>query len=154
MTYSTNEPSTVTPVARTEEDKVARDLCVWLNSYPELPVSDLDFETLYPGREGMCLSLIQGKTFVTKRYILGGHMAECHFGIIYRIIPGESQDLKLHAVETLDKMGEWAYEHRPKLGAGVRAVRCEPTTRAACGGVQDNGDEDYQILMKLTYEVI
>lgn len=154
MTYSNEKQAAVVPVKRAEEDRVARCLAVWLNTFPELPVPTVDFERLEPGRTGMCLSLIQGKTYIQKRYIYGGHLAECHFGVIYRIVPGESPDLRLKAVEVLDRLGDWAYQNKPELGTGVRSIRCEPTTRGAAGCICENGDEDFQILMKLTYEVM
>ena len=41
----------------------------------------------------------------------------------------------------------------PDLGDGVRALKVEPTTQSSKFASYEGGIEDYQILMKLTYEV-
>lgn len=58
------------------------------------------------------------------------------------------------ADELLDSIGNWALDQNPNLGAGINVIRIEPTTRSALFAAYENGDEDHQILMKLTYEVI
>ena len=101
----------------------------------------------------MALSTIQG-TYITRRYILGGHQAEYQFKVIYRLKPGNSNDKRLKADELLDSLADWAADGGPDIGDDARVVRVEATTRSALFGAYDNGDEDHQILMKMTYEVI
>ena len=144
-------------VSREEENQIARRMILWANSFPGLPDNIYDgailYEQLVADEPCMALSTIQG-TYITKRDILGGHEAEYQYKIIYRIKPGSSMDERLKADELLDKFGDWALSNLPDLGNGMRVVRNEPTTRSALFDAYDNGDEDHQILMKLTYEVI
>lgn len=100
----------------------------------------------------MALSTIQG-TYITKRFILGGYQAEYQFKLIYRIKPGESNDKRLEADELLNHFGDWARKNLPDLGDEIRALRVEPTTQSSKFAAYEGGYEDYQILMKLTYEV-
>ena len=100
----------------------------------------------------MALSTIQG-TYITKQYILGGYQAEYQFKLIYRIKPGNSNDRRLEADELLNHFGDWARKNLPDLGDGVRALKVEPTTQSSKFASYEGGIEDYQILMKLTYEV-
>ena len=46
------------------------------------------------------------------------------------------------------------FEIKLDLGEGINALKVEATTRASLFAMYENGDEDHQILMKLTYEVI
>lgn len=98
------------------------------------------------------ISTIQG-TYITKRFILGGYQAEYQFKLIYRIKPGESNDKRLEADELLNHFGDWARKNLPDLGDEIRALRVEPTTQSSKFAAYEGGYEDYQILMKLTYEV-
>ena len=100
----------------------------------------------------MALSTIQG-TYITRRYILGGYQAEYQFKLIYRIKPGDSNDKRLEADELLNHFGDWARKNLPDLGEEIRALRVEPTTQSSKFAAYEDGYEDYQILMKLTYEV-
>ena len=100
----------------------------------------------------MALSTIQG-TYITRRYILGGYQAEYQFKLIYRIKPGDSNDKRLEADELLNHFGDWARNNLPDLGEKIRALRVEPTTQSSKFAAYADGYEDYQILMKLTYEV-
>lgn len=140
---------------KAEEDAIARRMMAWINSYPDLPsaIALIQYEQLPADAPGMAVSSIQG-TYITRRYIAGGHQAEYQFKIIYRIKPGTSNDKRLSADELLDQIGNWATAQKPDLGEGIRAIRIEPTTRSALFAAYENGDEDHQILMKLTYEVI
>lgn len=142
--------------SKTEEDEIARKLMVFINKCPNIP-PDIDrgsiqYEQLPDGVPAMAISTIQG-TAITRRYVTGGHEAEYQFKIIYRIQPGNSSSDRLDADETLDKISSWAMEQRPNLGGGINVRRIEPTTRSAVFAAYENGDEDHQILMKLTYEV-
>lgn len=143
--------------SRAEEEQIARRMMIWANTFPDLPTDIYDgtimYEQLRDDTPSMALSAIQG-TYITARYITGGHQAEYQYKVIYRIKPGNSMDKRLKADELLDKFGDWALLSPPDLGEGMRVVRNEPTTRSALFAAYDNGDEDHQILMKLTYEVI
>lgn len=141
--------------AAEEVDKISRSMSVWVNTFPEKPVGIIKYEFLNieQGEEtAMALSTIQG-TYITKRFILGGYQAEYQFKLIYRIKPGKSNDKRLEADELLNHFGDWARNQNPDLGDGIRALRVEPTTQSSKFAAYEDGYEDYQILMKLTYEV-
>jgi hypothetical protein len=161
MSLGTDNPRPL--VAAEEEDKISRNVLIWLNTFPGIPdevlsgnpVTPISFEFLRDNVPGMALSTIQAP-YITRRYILGGYEAEYQFKIICRVIPGNtaSTDKRLKADELLDRLGDWAQRSKPDLGEGIRALRVEPTTRSSKFAEYQNGDEDHQILMKMTYEVI
>ncbi len=102
----------------------------------------------------MALSTIQA-AYIVKKYILGGYQAEYQFKVIYRMKPGNSNDKRLKADETLNALGDWAASEKPPaIGDGRKVIRIEPTTRSSLFAMYENGDEDHQILMKMNYEVI
>lgn len=150
-------------VAAEEEDKISRNVLIWLNTFPDIPddvaagnpMTPINFEFLTYNRPCMALSTIQAP-YIVERYIIGGYKAEYQFKIIYRIIPGNTSgpDKRLKADELLDRFGDWASRGAPDLGSGIRALRVEATTRSSLFAMYENGDEDHQILMKLQYEVI
>lgn len=141
-------------VSAAEEDQVSRKLLAWLNTFPSKPVDLIRFEFLPADTEAMALSTIQA-AYITKKYILGGYQAEYQFKLIYRVKPGNSNDKRLKADELLNELGDWAASApRPDIGEGRKVIRVEPTTRSSMFAPYENGDEDHQILMKLTYEVI
>lgn len=150
-------------VTAEEEDKISRNVLIWLNKFPDIPdavlagnpLTPINFEFLTDNKPCMALSTIQAP-YIVERYIIGGYKAEYQFKVIYRIIPGNTTgpDKRLKADELLDHLGDWASCGKPELGAGTRALRVEPTTRASLFAMYENGDEDHQILMKMTYEVI
>lgn len=146
-----------TLASRAEEDMVSRRVMVWVNEFPDLPPDIYDgtilYEQLKDDTPCMALSAIQG-TYITRRYITGGHQAEYQFKVIYRIKPGNSMDKRLKADELLDRFGDWASSDKPDLGENINVIRVEQNTRSALFGAYDNGDEDHQILMTLLYEVI
>lgn len=139
-------------VSAAEEYQVSRKLLVWLNTYPEKPVDLIRFEFLPADTTAMAMSTIQA-AYIMQKYILGGYKAEYQFKLIYRIKPGNSNDKRLKADELLDALGDWTIGQRPDIGEGKTVVSVEPTTRSSLFAVYENGDEDHQILMKLTYEV-
>lgn len=153
----TSENKHVLLVEKSEEDQVSRNMVLWANTYLGIP-DDLsgdiaiNFEYLVADYPCMSLSTIQS-TYITKRYILGGYQAEYQFKIIYRIKPGKSIDKRLKADEILNRFGDWARTQRPYIGENMRVLRIEATTRSSMFAVYENGDEDHQILMKMTYEV-
>jgi hypothetical protein len=128
-------------------------MMAWINTAPDLPVVLINYEQLKADTTCMALSTIQG-TAITKRYICGGHVAEYQYKLIYRIKPGTSNDKRLSADETLDRLADWSTQNKPDLGEGIRVIKVEATTRSSVFSFYENGDEDHQILMKLTYEVI
>lgn len=140
-------------VPAAEEDQVTRKLLAWLNTFPNKPVDLIRFEFLPADAESMSLSTIQS-AYIVKRYILGGYLAEYQFKVIYRLKAGCGNDLRLRADELLNALGDWVSGKRPDIGQGKQVVSLEPTTRASLLYPYENGDEDHQILMKLTYEVI
>lgn len=146
-----------TLVAAEEVDKISRSMLVWANTFPDKPVTIIKYEFLDIDEASgddtaMALSTIQG-TYITRQYIIGGYQAEYQFKIIYRIKPGTSNDKRLQADEMLNRFGDWARTQRPDLGDGINALRVEPTTQSSKFAAYEDGYEDYQILMRLTYEV-
>ena len=122
-------------VAAEEVDKISRSMSIWVNTFPESPVSLIRYEFLNIDKKtgdetAMALSTIQG-TYITKRFILGGYQAEYQFKLIYRIKPGESNDKRLEADELLNHFGDWARKNLPDLGEEIRALRVEPTTQSS-----------------------
>lgn len=153
---SENKP--VLLVEKSEEDQISRNMVVWANTFPNIPENlsgdiSINFEYLVSDYPCMALSTIQS-TNILKRYILGGYQAEYQFKLIYRIKPGKSIDKRLSADELLNSFGDWAKNQRPYIGENMRVLRIETTSRSSLFAVYENGDEDHQILMKMTYEVI
>ena len=142
-------------VSSEEEQRISRAMMAWANSYPDLPITinRIDFEQLSADKPSMALSTIQG-AYIVAKYITGGRRCEYQFKLIYRIKPGNSNDQRLKADEVLNAFGDWARENKPNIGANVRVIRVEATTRSSMFAVYENGDEDHQILMNMTYEVI
>ena len=60
---------------------------------------------------------------------------------------------RLQADEMLNHFGDWARTQHPNLGNGINALRVEPTTQSSKFAAYGDGYEDYQILMRLAYEV-
>lgn len=145
-------PRSVTLTAAQEEQAVVRTVMAWINSYPNLPVSIINFEQMRPDAQSMALSVIQSARIV-RRFITGGHEGELQFKLIYRIKAGTSNDARLKADELLDAIGDWAAANPPTLGNEIKVRRVEATTRSALFAIYENGDEDHQILFRLNYEV-
>ena len=132
-------------------------MLVWANTFPDKPVAVIKYEFLdiddAAGDEtAMALSTIQG-TYITRQYIVGGYQAEYQCKLISRIKPGNSNNKRLQADEMLNCFGDWARTQKPDLGEGINALKVEPTTQSSKFAAYEDGYEDYQILMKLTYEV-
>lgn len=145
-----NQPVQLTTAE--EEQRISRAMMAWVNTYPYLPVSIVNFEQLKADASSMALSTIQA-AYIVKRYIYGGHRGEYQFKLIYRIKPGTSNDVRLKADELLNAIGDWASSNYPTLGDGVRVIWLEATTRSSMFAAYENGDEDHQILMRMIYEV-
>lgn len=150
---STKSEKSHTLVDPEEEAMVERQVMVWLNTWPGKP-GDIALGGLTAGKPGIAVFADEGGAFFDKRYIAGGHRAVYPFAVVRRIIPGDSSDARLKAVELLNRLGAWAVSGKPDLPGRVRAVRAEPMSRGKFAGMGDGGDEDYEIKIKLTYEVI
>lgn len=146
--------STNNIVTLAEQDQISRLMLAWVNEFPEKPVSLINYEYLKDGVPDMALSSIQA-AYKTKRYITGGYQAQYQFKVIYRVQPTNNND-RLKADELLNRFGDWAMTRSdlPALGSGIRCLKVEATTRSSLFGRYENGDEDHQILMNMTYEVI
>lgn len=142
---------------KAEEDQISRKMMMWVNSWQEIPRNiyggTILYEQLKDDTVCMAFSTIQG-TYITRRYITGGHQAEYQFKLIYRIKPGDSMDARLKADELLDRFGDWASYEAPYLGENIRVIKIVPNTRSSLFAAYENGDEDHQILLTMTYEVI
>lgn len=135
-----------------ETDRVGRALLEWLNEYPDKPVP-IRYERLEPKGESMAVGAVQ-RAYKTRRFITGGYQAQYPFVLGYRIQP-ESGDESLRADELLNAMADWAAarEDKPLLGAGRKALQIECDGRAIAAAAYDDGSEDHQIPLTLTYEV-
>lgn len=136
-----------------ETGQISRTLLAWLNDYPDLPVDTINFEFLGDPKS-MALSTVQG-AYKTAQYITGGYTAEYQFKIVYRVY-GESNNAILSADETLDKIASWAVERadKPDIGEGRTVTRIVINSLSSLFARYEEGGEDHQVLMTLTYEVI
>lgn len=142
-------------VSAEEEQDISRKMMIWANSFSDddMPAATINYEFLAADSASMALSMIQG-AYITRKYILGGHEAEYQFKIVLRVKPGTSNDKRLKADAALNRFGDWATRNPPALGDGMRVRRMDVSSRAAMFARYEDGTEDHQILMKLTYEVI
>lgn len=147
-----SEDKRVLLVSAEEEGRVSRRVLVWLNTFPEIPVDIIQYEYIQNTAPGMALSTIQG-TYITQNDILGGYEAEYQFKVIYRIRPGNSMDKRLKADELLDRLGYWASSQLPDIGDGLITLQVEVTARSSLFAMYEDGNEDHQIFLKLTYKV-
>lgn len=149
---SNEKPRTM--VADSERAEIDRNVLIWLNTYPELPVAVVTTESqLGVNEPGMAVSSATN-AYINRSYIYGGYQAEYQFTLIYRIKPGNSMDKSLLANEVLNRIGDWARENKPKLGGGINVQKAEPVSIAEAYALYEDGDEDHHIEIKITYEVI
>lgn len=139
-----------------EQDKIDRGMLAWSNTFPNIPKdiykAIINYEFLPADTPAMAFSTIQSAN-VTRNYITGGYEAEYQFKIIYRVKPGNSSNKKLAADELLNGFGAWAEKSAfPNIGDGLKVLKIKPTTRSGLFAAYENGDEDHQILMQMTYE--
>ena len=141
-------------VAATETDSISRALFRWLNSWPDKPVV-INYESLPDDGEGMALSPIQG-AYKLKEYVRGGYLGQYQFKVMYRVQPGNSNNNRLSADETLDALGEWAAKTRPypDIGAGKRVTKIKINSLSSVFANYEDGSEDHQILMTMDYSSI
>lgn len=104
-----------------------------------------------PDSVGMSLSTIQS-TYIVERNIIGWYTAEYQFKIIYRVKPN-SPDGRLKADELLNRLGDWAEGQKPDIGAGLEVQELEQATRASLYTRFEDGWEDHQIFLRMTYQV-
>lgn len=141
-------------VAATETDSISRALFRWLNTWPYKPVV-INYESLPADGEGMALSTIQG-AYKLKEYVRGGYLGQYQFKVMYRVQPGNSNNNRLSADETLDALGEWAAKTRPypDIGAGKRVTKIKINSLSSVFANYEDGSEDHQILMTMDYSSI
>lgn len=136
-----------------EQERASRGLLAWLNGYTGFPpgVRAITFEYLDDDKPSMALSTIQG-AYIIKRYMGGDYMVGYQFKLIYRAQP-TTDGGRLEMDEALDALGDWAARRRdrPDIGEGKRMQRIAVNARASLFGRYENGDEDHQILMTMTY---
>lgn len=140
-------------MGKREEERIARNVLRWLNTFPEIPktAGAIRYESLSADRTCMALSTIPG-TYITAWDIVGGYEAEYRFAVFYRVKPGGSDDKSLKADELLEGLAAWASSQPLCIGEEIDVQKVEPTSRAAIFAQYENGDEDHQIFMKLTYQ--
>ena len=145
-----NKPVAYATPAQT--DDLTRNVLIWLSAYKDIPFLVQPEPMLAAKQDGMELTVISHS--ITRRYITGGYQGEYQFGVIYRIVKPSGPDERLTALQDLNKLGNYAVTTPADLGENVRFLKCEVTDGARLYAPYDNGDEDYQILLKITYEVI
>lgn len=140
-------------VSASENADVSRAVRKWLNTYPNKPLSKLDFEWLSKS-SGLCISTIQA-AYKTKQFIDGTYQAQYQFKIIYRTTATDA-DERITADEVLDKYGEWAEQNSGSLNIadGISVKKVKRDTAAALFARYEGDVEDHQILLTLLYEVI
>lgn len=133
-----------------EADRVSRLLLIWLNRWPDKPVRRIEYEYL-DDEESMALSLVQG-AYKSGEYILGGYEATYQFKVVYRL-SASTIDRRLSADEKLNALSDWITSSVPPvLGGNITRVKFTVNARSALFGRYDDGTEDHQILMTMTYE--
>ena len=104
---------------------------------------------------GLALSTIQG-AYKLKEYVRGGYMGQYQFKVMYRVQPGNSNNNRLSADETLDALGEWPTKARPypDIGTGKRGTKIKIKSLSSVFANYEDGSEDHQILMTMDYSSI
>lgn len=148
-----DEQKPKTLVSAEENADVSRAVRQWLNTYPDKPLSKLDFEWLGE-KSGLCISTIQA-AYKTKQFIDGSYQAQYQMKIIYRV-PAKNADERMSADEVLDAYGAWAEANVDSLtiADGIRVRKVKRDTAAALFARYEGDVEDHQILLTLIYEVI
>lgn len=145
------DKESLTLVSATETQNISRTLLKWLNQWPGKPVA-IAYENLPADDEGMALVGIQG-AYKTKEFIRGGYLGQYQFKVMYRVQPGNSNNNRLTADETLDALGEWAAYIRPypDIGPGRRVTKIKINALSVLQAQYEDGSEDHQILMTMDY---
>lgn len=139
-------------VSKAESDQIARAVVVLVNTYQDLPVPVIRYESIEPDAPSMTVSAVQG-TYKTQEYINGSYEAEYPFKLLYRIAPGNSIDKRLQADELLNDMGDWLTKQTADLGEKKQFLRITRDTQSAVADQYNTGEEDHQIFLTLQYKV-
>ena len=140
-------------VSGTEQVQVAREMLAWLNACGPLPQGVERIEAEYLSNRTSMGLFAAAAPFKTREFINGAYEAQFQFSLQYRTAPACSEE-RLEAMESLHALAEWAESGAlPELGGGMNAVCVERASPAVMAARYDDGSEDYQILMALTYQV-
>jgi hypothetical protein len=142
-------------ISNKEQESISRSLLSWLNNWPDKPVGVINFTYVPDDAEGMSLSTPQG-TFMVRKYVRGAYQARYTFKIIYRVIPGNSNNKRLTADETLESFADWIIKNGtiPQLEDGKKVVkfsRSESDPDSVLFNRYEDGTEDHQIIMTMDY---
>lgn len=79
-------------VSSEEEQDISRKMMVWVNSFSDddLPAATINYEFLAADSASVALSVIPG-TYITQKYIFGGHEAEYQFKNYRPYLPRQQQ---------------------------------------------------------------
>ncbi len=141
------------PAPKSVTDDLNRLLLIWLSGYTDIPALIKPEPMLAAKETGLELTTIKnsmGSPDITGERWEG----EYQFGIIYRIVKPSGADERLKAVQDLNRLGNYASTTVPDLGEHISFIECNVAQQAALLYPWGNGDEDYQILLNLKYEVI
>ena len=137
-------------VSSTESESIRDAVLAWINSCPLKPMNvRYDF---IGKTSGIAIATVQS-AYKVRRYIYGGYMAQYQFVIVYRLIAENDKD-RMAADELLNSIGCWMEENIPETPESVNMWRISRDNTAAFSTPYENGAEDHNIQMTLTYEVI
>lgn len=145
-------------VSGPEQDQVGRALLSWLNEYPEFPEYVRRIEAEYLSNSDSMGLFATSSAYKIEEYISGAYDAQYQFALQYRTTANNTNK-RLDAAEALSDIAAWAERRcenpldRPDLGLGKRAINVERNSPAVMISRYEDGKEDYQILMVMTYEV-
>lgn len=141
-------------VSGPEQVQAANALLDWLNEYGALPRRVEKIETEFLA-DGTSMGLFAAEApFKVREYISGAYDAQYLFALQYRTAAASSEE-RFAAMDELNRIAGWAEERtdKPELGPGRRMTGVERRSQAALAARYEDGTEDYQILMAMTYEV-
>ena len=130
-----------------EREQIARSVCAWLNSYTDKPVTKIEYE--YLGDSGITISAIS-TPYKLRQFIDGCYVAQYQFFVTYRSRPANN-DARLRMDESLDRLAAWAESNIPDFGAAFTVQRVECLNGSTLVNRYDDGSEDHQISLSLTY---
>lgn len=132
-----------------DRTKIARAVCQWINTYPDLDCVRVEYE--YLGEEGMALSTIR-TPYMTRECIDGSYEAQFDFNIVHRSRPTAGEH-RLNVDEYLNEIAEWCESNVPSLGGNMKVRRVRCTNSSIMNVRYDDGTEDHQISLTLTFYV-
>ncbi len=140
-------------VSGAESVRAARALLKWFNSCGLLPKCVGRIEAEYLSSYTSMGLFSAAAPVKTKSFISGAYEAQFQFSLQYRTAAASSED-RLNALDTLSAIAAWAEQSQslPKMGRGLRAIQVERSSPAVLAARYDDGSEDYQILMVLSYQ--